>query len=198
MLKIPYAPNSLNNINPTEFQGTVTQPIIDSTVTSYRILLLDTISSVVTEEIHYNVNTECRYETRRLEFLNALGGFDGFNFTKVSRRTEEIERKFFKQNADNLDSSGVINYNLSDRKKVQYYTKSRPKMKLTSDFIDVATFNWLLELIESPEIYLYEGGKRITVQNIEGNWEEKRTDTDNVFNLELTLEFGVDNYRQRY
>ena len=198
MLKIPYGPNSLNNINTTEFQGTVTQPIIDSTVTSYRILLLDTISSVVSEEIHYNVNTECRYETRRLEFLNALGGFDGFNFTKVSRRTEEIERKFFKQNADNLNSSGVINYNLSDRQKVQYYTKSRPKMKLTSDFIDVATFNWLLELIESPEIYLYEGGKRITVQNIEGNWEEKRTDTDNVFNLELTLEFGVDNYRQRY
>ncbi len=197
MLKIPCAPSSLNNINPSEFAGTVTQPIISATVTSYRILLLDTISSVVTENIYFNVDSECRYQTRRLEFLNSLGGFDGFNFTKVSRRTEEIERKFFKQNSDNM-SSGVITYALSDRQKVQYYTKSMPKMKLTSDWVDVETFNWLLELIESPEIYLYEGGKRIAIQNIEGNWQEKRSDTDNVFNLEVTLEFGMDNYRQRY
>ena len=95
-------------------------------------------------------------------------------------------------------TAGVISYALSDRQKVQYYTKSKPKMKLTSDWVDVETFNWLLELIESPEIYLYEGGKRIAIQNIEGNWEEKRSDTDNVFNLEVTLEFGMDNYRQRY
>lgn len=197
MLKIPYAPNTLNNINPSEFTGTVTQPIISASVTSYRILLLDTISSVVTESIYFNVNSECRYQTRRLEFLNSLGGFDGFNFTKVSRRTEEIERSFYKQNPDNM-SSGVIDYNISDRQKVQYYTKSKPKMKLTSDWVDVATFNWLLEMIESPEVYLYENGQRVAIQNIEGNWEEKRSDTDSVFNLEVTLEFGMDNYRQRY
>ncbi len=46
-------------------------------------------------------------------------------------------------------------------------------MKLTSNWVDVQTFNWLLEMIESPEIYLYENGQRITVQNIEGNWQEK-------------------------
>jgi hypothetical protein len=151
----------------------------------------------VSEEIWFNVDSECRYETRRLEFLNSLGGFDGFIFTKVSRRTETIERKYYKQNADNL-SGGVIDYNLNDRQKVQYYTKSMPKIKLTSDWVDVETFNWLLEMIESPEIYLYENGQRVAIQNIEGNWEEKRTDTDSVFNLEVTLEFGMDNYRQRY
>jgi hypothetical protein len=71
-------------------------------------------------------------------------------------------------------------------------------MKLTSNWVDVPTFNWLLEMLESPEIYLYENGQRITVQNVEGNWEEKRTDTDKIFNLEVNLEFGVDNYRQRF
>ena len=71
-------------------------------------------------------------------------------------------------------------------------------MKLTSNWVDVPTFNWLLEMLESPEIYLYENGERITVQNVEGNWEEKRTDTDKIFNLEVNLEFGVDNYRQRF
>jgi len=198
MLKIPSAPNTLNNIANSEI-STGAQPIITGSVASYRILLLDTISSVVSEEIYFNVDSECRYETRRLEFLNSLGGFDGFNFTKVNRRSEDIERKFYKQNPDNMDSgTGVITYSQANRQKVQYYTKSKPKMKLTSDWVDVATFNWLLELLESPEIYLYENGERITVQNIDGQWEEKRSDTDSVFNLEINLEFGVDNYRQRF
>ena len=146
----------------------------------------------------FNIDSECRYETRRLEFLNSLGGFDYFNFTKVSKRSEEIERKFFKQNPENLSSVGVINYSISDRQKVQYYTSSKPKMKLTSDWIDADKFNWLLELIESPEIYLHENNQRIPVKNIVGNWEEKRSKVDKIFNLEVNLEFGVDNYRQRY
>jgi hypothetical protein len=199
MLKIPSAPDSINNINPSEFSAATVQPIITSSVASYRILLLDTIASVVTESIYFNIDSECRYETRRLEFLNSLGGFDGFNFTKVSRRSEKIERKFYKQNPDNMDSStGVITYSEDDREKVQYHTQSIPKMKLTSNWVDAPTFNWLLELIESPEIYLYEGGQRITVQNIEGDWEQKLSTVDTVFNLEINLEFGVNNYRQRF
>jgi len=197
MLKIPFAPNTINNIASAEIVGAPVQPIITNE-TSYKIILKDSTPAQASEEIWFNIDTECRYEVRRLEFLNSLGGFDCFNFTKVSRRTEDIERKFYKQNAENLDSSGSIVYSLADRQKVQYYTKSKPKMKLTSDWVDVNTFNWLLEMIESPEIYLYENGQRITVQNIEGNWEEKRTDTDKIFNLEVNLEFGVDNYRQRF
>ena len=195
MLKIPSAPNSINNIDNSEF-SVGTQPVITNSVTSYKIFLLDP-PSVVSEEIYFNVDSECRYEVRRLEFLNALGGFDCFNFTKVSRITEDVERKYFKQNADNM-SSGVITYALSDKEKTQYYTKGTPKMKLTSDWVDVATFNWLVELIESPEIYLYDNGSRIAVQNIEGNWEQKVAAADTVFNLEITLEFSMDNYRQRF
>jgi hypothetical protein len=197
MLKIPCAPNTINNIASSEIVGAPSQPIITNE-TSYKIILKDSTPAQASEEIWFNIDSECRYETRRLEFLNSLGGFDCFNFTKVSKKSEEIERKFYKQNADNLDAIGVINYNLKDREKVQYYTKSMPKMKLTSDWIDAQTFNWLLELIDSPEIYLYENGERIAVQNIEGNWEEKRTNVDMLFNLEVNLEFSMDNYRQRF
>ncbi|MDG2285166.1 MAG: hypothetical protein P8N43_06525, partial [Alphaproteobacteria bacterium] len=150
----------------------------------------------VSEKIHFDVTSECRYEVRRLEFLNSLGGFDSFNFTKVSRKSEEIERKFYKQNPDDM-TLGVIDYSLTDKVKTQYYTKSMPKIKLNSDNISVDVYNWLVELIESPEIYMWENGERIAVQNIQGNWEQKRADTDSVFNLEIELELGIDNYRQR-
>ena len=198
-LKIPSAPNTLNTV--TLSSGV--QPVIPTSgVDSYQIQLLDSAPAAASEVFYFQISSECRYEVKRLEFLNALGGFDCFNFTKVSSISETVERKYYKQNADNLittgGSAGEIDYTLSDREKTQYYTKGTPKMKLTSDWISVDTFNWLVELIESPEIYLYDNGSRIAVQNIEGDWQQKSTAVDDVFNLEVNLEFSMDNYRQRF
>jgi len=204
-LRIPVAPATINKIN-SSYLASGSQPIIGQNITSYRIGLKGS-GVAVSELFYYNIETECRFETRRLEFLNSLGGFDYFNFTKVSRHTEEIERKFFETTPNDLSLTGAIDYSISNREKVQYYTKSMPKMKLTSDWIDYNTYNWLLELIESPEIYLMDSYtapsgsteiRRIPVKNIEGNWEEKVSSVDKVFNLEVNLEFGINNFRQRF
>jgi len=193
MILIPSSPDSLNNIDPAAVS--IAQPIIPSNCAYYYIDLWNGVN-IASESLHFDLASECRYEVRRLEFLNSLGGFDTFNFTKVSRKSETIERKFYKQNADNM-VSGVIDYSLADKVKTQYYTRSSPKIKLNSDNLSVDVYNWLLELIESPEIYLWENGERIAIQNITSDWEEKRADTDSVFNLEIELELGIDNYRQR-
>jgi len=204
-LRIPIAPASINKIN-SSFISTGSQPIISTNSTSYYIRLSSS-DTRASEGFFFNIDSECRFEHRRLEFLNSLGGFDYFNFTKVSRHTEEIERKFFQTTPNDLTSTGAINYSISNREKVQYHTKSMPKMKLTSDWIDYNTYNWLLELIESPEIYLMDSYtapsgsteiRRIPVKNIEGNWEEKVSSVDKVFNLEVNLEFGINNFRQRF
>ena len=204
-LRIPFAPYTLNKINST-YLTSGSQPIIGTEDVSYKIFLSDS-SGRATQEFFFNIDSECRFEHRRLEFLNSLGGFDYFNFTKVSRHTEDIERKFFQTTPNDLTSTGAIDYSISNREKVQYYTKSMPKMKLTSDWVDYNTYNWLLELIESPEIYLMDSYtapsgsteiRRIPVKNIEGNWEEKVSSVDKVFNLEVNLEFGINNFRQRF
>ena len=204
-LRIPIGPASINKIN-SSYISTGSQPIISTNATSYYIALKGG-GAIASEKFYFNIDTECRFETRRLEFLNSLGGFDYFNFTKVSRHTEDIERKFFETTPNDLSLTGAIDYSISNREKVQYYTKSMPKMKLTSDWIDYNTYNWLLELIESPEIYLMDSYtapsgsteiRRIPVKNIEGNWEEKVSSVDKVFNLEVNLEFGINNFRQRF
>jgi hypothetical protein len=204
-LRIPFAPYTLNKINST-YLTSGSQPIIGTEDVSYKIFLSDS-SGRATQEFFFNIDSECRFEHRRLEFLNSLGGFDYFNFTKVSRHTEDIERKFFQTTPNDLTSTGAIDYSISNREKVQYYTKSMPKIKLTSDWVDYNTYNWLLELIESPEIYLMDSYtapsgsteiRRIPVKNIEGNWEEKISSVDKVFNLEVNLEFGINNFRQRF
>ena len=204
--RIPLAPETLNNISGLLVtSGTI--PVIDSNVVRYSVYL-ENSGTVVSETMNLNIVSECRYETRRLEFLNSLGGFDYYNFTKVSKHSEEIERKFFKTNPSDLNTTtGAIEYSISNRQKVQYYTSSKNKMKLNSNYMTVETYNWLLELIESPEIYLLDNYttpsgtteiRRIPVQNIEGNWEEKTNSSDMVCSLTLDIEFGIDNYRQTF
>ena len=204
--KVAAYPSTLNDIASAEILSG-SQPIIASGAASYSIELFNVTDSQ-SIKLYFTIDSECRYDTRRIEFLNSLGGFDYFNFTQVSRHSEEIERKFFKQNADDLATSGAINYSISNREKVQYYTKSMPSLKLISNWISYDKFNWLLEMIESPEIYLIDTytndktgvsyNRRVPVKNIKENWEEKRSDTDQLFNLEINLEFGMDNYRQRF
>lgn len=205
-LRIPSAPTTLNAIVSSRV-STGSQPIVATTATSYSLQLKNG-SAYVSEKMWFNIDTACRYETRRLEFLNSLGGFDYYNFTKVSRHTEDIERKFFKTTPNDLNTStGAIDYSIANREKVQYYTKSISKMKLISDWVDADKFNWLLELIESPEIYLLDSYtapsgsteiRRLPIKNIENNWEEKVNAVDNIFNLEIDLEFSMDNFRQRF
>ena len=205
-VRIPYAPTTLNSINTTYLTGRG-QPIV-STSASYYSIQLKKASILKTEQMFFNIASECRYETRRLEFLNSLGGFDYYNFTKVSKHSEEIERKFFKTNPSDLNTStGVIDYSISNRQKVQYYTSSKNKMKLNSGYMNVDTYNWLLELIESPEIYLLDNYitpsgtteiRRIPIQNIEGNWEEKTINSDMLCSLSIDIELGIDNFRQTF
>ena len=204
--RIPLAPETLNNISGL-FVTSGSLPVISSTDTRYTVFLMYG-GARVSENMNLNIVSECRYETRRLEFLNSLGGFDYFNFTKVSKHSEEIERKFFKTNPSDLNTStGAIEYSISNRQKVQYYTTSKNKMKLNSDYMNVETYNWLLELIESPEIYLLDSYtnpsgateiRRIPIQNIEGNWEEKTNSTDMLCSLSIDIELGIDNFRQTF
>ena len=204
--KVAGYPSTINDIAAAELLSG-SQPIISTSATSYSLILMNGAINQ-SERIYFNIESGCRYEKRRIEFLNSLGGFDYFNFTQVSRHSEEIERKFFKQNANDLNTDGTISYSISNKEKVQYYTRSMPSIKLVSNWVSYETFNWLLEMIESPEIYLIDSftndktgavsNRRVPIKNIKENWEEKREDTDQLFNLEINLEFSMDNYRQRF
>ena len=197
MQYIPIAPNSINNIDPSLLVAGA-QPVIDSTVSSYRVNLYESVAGVVSEIRFFNVvEADCRFEKVRLEFMNVFGGFDSFNFTKANRRMETIERKTYKQNSKNMSATGRITYSQQDSEKVQYHTKSTPKMKLTSNWVSEQKFNWLIELMSSPEIYMHRDNKRVAVAKVSGNWEQKLNNADKLFNIELEIEFSLDNYRQR-
>jgi len=195
-IKVPSGIKNINNIPNAELSVGV-QPIITAATYSYDIMLKNNIAAQISEIRTYMITDECKYPNKRLHFLNALGGFDAYDFGLVSKKTTDINRKFYKKNPSRLTLTGY-DYATSDREKIQYFTKTTDKMKLTSDWISEAESVWLQELVESPEIYLEDGKNLISIANITASTYETKTDVvDKLYNIEVEIEFSTDNYRQR-
>lgn len=193
---IPSSPASLNNIDNANITLGA-QPIIDSTVASYKICLglVSPLSSSETRT--FQIEESCKYNSNTLIFQNNLGAFDSFTFYKGDMSTTDIERKDMKVNVDNVVSNDIV-YSMNEREKVTYYTKKSETIKLMSDWISEEESNWLLELISSPEIYLQEGNELTAVAKIKAtNYAKKKVVRDKLFKIDVELELGYDDYRQR-
>jgi len=189
------APASLNLIDNANL-STGVQPIITTSTGSYSI----TPHNVVLargETKTFVIKEPCKFNANNLIFLNKLGGFDHFTFYNGDSSSYSIQRKTMKVNIDTV-SGTTISHSMQDREKVQYYTKQTETIKLMSDWITEEEDAWLLELIESPEIYLQNGNDLIAVSNIKTTSHTKKKDArDKLFRLDVELELGYDNYRQR-
>ena len=193
---VPFAPASLNSIDNANL-STGVQPIITSDVYSYTINATNFIGFLYSEIRTFVIQENCKYNVNTLIFQNNLGGFDNFTFYLGDESTTEIERKEMKVNVDTVVGADIV-YSMNEREKVTYYTKTTPSLKLMSDWISEAESNWLLELFSSPEIYLQSGNELIAVAKIKAtNYVKKKVVRDKLFKIDVELELGYDNYRQR-
>jgi len=191
---VPSSPASLNNIDVANLLVGA-QPIIDSTVGSYEIQARGVGS--YSETRTFIIEESCKYNTNTLIFQNNLGAFDSFTFYLGDMSMTDIERKDMKVNVDTVVGSDIV-YSMNEREKVTYYTKKSETIKLMSDWITEAESNWLLELMSSPEIYLQEGNELVAVAKIKAtNYTKKKVVRDKLFKIDVELELGYDDYRQR-
>jgi hypothetical protein len=190
----PSSPASLNNIDNTNILLGA-QPIITSDVAYYEIYAGD--PNEVSETRTFVLEESCKYNTNTLIFQNNLGAFDSFTFYLGDMSMTEIERKDMKVNVDTVVGTDIV-YSMNEREKVTYYTKKSETIKLMSDWITEEESNWLLELMSSPEIYLQEGNELVAVAKIKAtNYTKKKVVRDKLFKIDVELELGYDDYRQR-
>jgi hypothetical protein len=192
---VPSSPASLNNIDNANLISGV-QPIIIDSVATYNIQAVGTITNL-SEVRTFVIKENCKYNVNTLIFQNNLGAFDNFTFYLGDESTTAIERKDMKVNVDTVVANDIV-YSMNEREKVTYYTKNTPSLKLMSDWISEAESNWLLEMFSSPEIYLQSGNELIAVAKIKAtNYVKKKVVRDKLFKIDVELELGYDNYRQR-
>ncbi len=136
----------------------------------------------LTETKTYLFELEERNNRVGISFLNKLGTFDSFDFTGIEENTIDRSSSKLTYSRDyNFDGS----LNKGFKYNGEYDVKVTKKLSVNSGWINETTFDWLLELMSSNEIYVYsnENDNFVTVTG----FEYQKNSNDNLFNIELEL-----------
>jgi hypothetical protein len=118
-VRFPSGTATLNKIPSGSITTSDPLPIIQTGALTYSIYTRNSVGATSSQLYTYQIQdsyfcrTDSKYDKYRLHFLNAYGGFDSFTFSKVSRITEDIERKQYKQIYGT--TSGRWTYNTYDK-----------------------------------------------------------------------------------
>lgn len=166
--------------------------IIDSSVKYY-------IANIGTS--FYTIYLDCnpKYTSYNLHFMNSLGMFDTAKFGLASRLTLNIDRKEFEKRDYSFGSNSVTYYNSNNKYnagKINYLNQRDYIWKLTMDAPTDAEYQWLEELIYSPQIYMEIDGYYYPVSIALNNFEISKYVNNRLRVLELEVKMNTKRYSQ--
>jgi len=194
LYQLDVCPGAINNIFNASGQG---YPI-DANVKSYYVRIVymgdDCDPALNTTLYQFDMYCEPRYDINTLVWLNQYGGYDSFDFSKVSRRGYDLDKKSFKKLGYTISSAGLYQtwtgYTKNDD-VVTYSSKFKERLLLNSDLINEATYTWLNELIISSSVYIQTySGLLIPITIKDTTYDFKKLNTDRNFNFSLNIEYG--------
>lgn len=115
------------------------------------------VNSGFSETFTFYMDTEChRYDTKRLHWLNKLGGWDSFTFTLVSLNTSKVKTSEYQRERGDWNTAGTDwIYTLYHGQDMAFNKFATDQLVLNSDWIHESVQQWLVrDLYESPKVYL--------------------------------------------
>ncbi len=170
-------PNIINALSPNKINGG----------TSYYTV------NIGGETYRYNIICEARYDVFELHWLNQYGGYDSKLFTKVSRKQVAIQRASFNTLPYTVDGSGNVAYysgHTYNETVHNYANQFTEKLVLNSDFLTDSEYEWLYDLLVSPQVYIYMNGYFKSVVITDNNYEVKKRINDQLTNLTITIDLS--------
>lgn len=189
------------NLSPAAINAASPGLIVQGVTSYYTVQFQRTILEIAGDdgpEYRFEMRCEPKYEIFTLHFLNKYGGFESRDFTKVSRKTIDIERSEFGKLGYTMDSSGVISYkdsnNVYNETRSAYARQYKEKMTLNTDILSDDEYTWLADLILSPMVYveMVSSGTSYFLPCVitANNYEFRKSVNDRLTNLTLDIEFG--------
>jgi hypothetical protein len=184
------------NINEIEGMVTGTQPLLDDNV-YYYTLATYTGAIVQTSEMFTTYIKECEtwHTPYTIHWQNQLGFFDSYRFTGFSTKNSNIERSEYKKTPGTYGANSFTR-SKQDRGTKTYFTMSKDVWTMRSGVLTDEEVPWLLELIQSPEVYIEIDNELIAINIVKNNYEQITKEINEVPFLEVQVKYALDNYRQ--
>ena len=112
----------------------------------------------VGEKWEFTIDQSCCSDmpTYKIMWLNKQGGFDFYKFNKRSDKRLTITREGFQRKLPNVQPSNIYGYKSGQRGTTTYNTTSIETIIMNSDFLTQSDLDWLVNIYESPEVYIVE------------------------------------------
>ena len=122
----------------------------------YTVTARDNDGVVVSDTYSFYKEEVCKgFEKFRLCWLNRLGVWDYFNFTKRNVRKVNSKRETYQQLKGTWNESRYMKHGYKGGQKV-FATNSKEVITLQTDFITEEAAQWLEELFTSPDVFVLQ------------------------------------------
>ena len=168
--------------------------------TKYYTIKLDNSSTTQSSLIRVDIDCDSRYTCMNLYFINHYGMFDTARFNLAQKKTMSIDRKGFQQNEYKYNNTSVDYYdanNVYRESKINFNTKTNWTYRLTMNYPTDAEYEWLSELMDSPQIYAEIDGNYYPVTIKGTNYEYMVYQNDGLKELVVEIEMNQTRYNFR-
>ena len=168
------------------------------------------VNTVVSQTYRFDIQkSDCKgFETIRLAFLNSLGVYDYYNFTKKSIRKTQIQKTAIKQNYGTTPRQATTS--AGDLFNYDYYTQGTydggtrafnvnavETIEANTDFVTESEAEILEELFLSADVYMQTGTTFEPVVVNETEYIKQTSANDMLKQYILTIEKGHNTRVQR-
>lgn len=154
-------------------------------------------TNTITEYVRIYNECNSKYTPILLHFINAFGMFDTARFQLVSKLSLDVERKTYAKRDYSFNGNSVDYYdsnNVYNESSINYGSKVDWKYHLTMNYPTDAEFEWLHELIISPQIFMELDGSFYPVSIINTNYEYSKSINNGLRALEIDVAMNQTRY----
>ena len=149
------------------------------------------------EKVRVYLDCSKKYNPISLHFINAFGMFESAKFQLVSKLSLDVERKTFAKRDYSFNGNSVDYYdanNVYNESSINYGSKIDWKYKLTMNYPTDAEYEWLAELMISPQIYAEIDDNFYPVSIINTNYEYSKNVNNGLRALEIDIAMNQTRY----
>jgi len=178
-------------------------PVIPNNFTDwqwYSVQLFEDLELTIVRSalyVFYPVEDDCIYENIRLCWWSPIkGGFDFFNFSKVSQKSVDVERKRIKKIIGNYgDASSGFTFATSDRGLSETSVSPTTYLDITSDWIQEGEYRLLSNLVRSRYVWIINDDGNATPVVVDTNsFTERRERNGKLSRVTFRLRYSNENF----
>lgn len=147
--------------------------------------------------VRYYIDAKCsKYTPIRLHWLNALGGFDSFNFNMKSEEQTDIKRASYLQEEHHFTGTNW-EYNTMSRGTTDYHISTQDKLTVNTDYLTEAESAWIQGLFSSPVVYQELNNELIAMSGKPKKVRKQTSLNDKLMQYTFEMDYALTNNRQR-